>query len=71
MPPALPPETADRIARIETAVDTIALEVERISEGQRFVTRLISETRPLGAGAAEPIVLRQGDKVPIARIDLG
>lgn len=32
-----------RLARIEQAVDAIALEVERISEGQRFMTRLLSE----------------------------
>jgi hypothetical protein len=29
--------------RLERAVDAIALEVERISEGQRFVTRLLAE----------------------------
>jgi hypothetical protein len=32
-----------RLERIETAVDTIALEVERISEAQRFAARLQSE----------------------------
>ncbi len=32
-----------RLARLEQAVDAIALEVERISEGQRFTTRLLSE----------------------------
>ncbi len=68
-PPALPPESVDRIARIELAVDSIALEVERISEGQRFVTKLMSEPRQLGEGAAEPIILRQGDKVPVARAE--
>jgi hypothetical protein len=31
------------MARIEQAVDAIAVEVERISEGQRFTTRLLSE----------------------------
>ena len=41
-----------RLARIEQAVEAIALEVERISEGQRFTTRLLSEasrpaTKPL------------------------
>jgi hypothetical protein len=30
-------------ARLEQAVDAIALEVERIAEGQRFVTRLLAE----------------------------
>ncbi|GAC1415844.1 MAG: hypothetical protein NVSMB53_14580 [Gemmatimonadaceae bacterium] len=33
----------ERLERIEAAVDTIALEVERISESQRFTARLQSE----------------------------
>ena len=33
----------ERIARIEAAVEAIAIEVERISEGQRFTTKLLSE----------------------------
>lgn len=32
-----------RMARLEQAVESIALEVERISEGQRFTTRLLAE----------------------------
>ncbi len=66
---AFPSAVADRIARIENAVDTIALEVERISEGQRFVTKLMSASPQLGAGAAEPIVMRQAEKVPLERPD--
>ena len=38
-----PSITEARLARIEQAVDAIAVEVERISEGQRFTTRLLSE----------------------------
>lgn len=62
--PALPPavfnEAAQRLERVEAAVETIALEIERISEGQRFVTKLLSENQPapqLGAGqrSAEPV----------------
>jgi hypothetical protein len=37
-------ENSDRLARLESAVDSIAIEVERISEGQRFVTKLLAET---------------------------
>ena len=52
-PAAMPPETAERLERIERAVEAISIEVERISEGQRFVTQLMSE-RPkppsIGAG---------------------
>lgn len=33
----------DRLTRIEQAVDAIAVETERISEGQRFTTKLLSE----------------------------
>lgn len=33
----------DRMARLEQAVEAIALEVERISEGQRFTTKLLSD----------------------------
>ena len=54
---ALPGELMERFTRLEQAVDSVAIEVERISEGQRFVTRLMSESRaPLGAGSpnAEP-----------------
>ena len=41
---SLPNVAADeRLARIEQAVDAIAIEVERISEGQRFTTKLLSE----------------------------
>jgi len=33
----------DRLARIEQAVDSMSIEIERISEGQRFTTKLLSE----------------------------
>ncbi len=36
----------ERLARIEQAVDAIAVEAERISEGQRFTTKLLSERAP-------------------------
>ena len=41
--PALPSDVSERLERIERSVEAVALEVERISEGQRFVTRLMSE----------------------------
>ncbi len=33
----------DRLDRIERSMEAIALEVERVSEGQRFVTKLLAE----------------------------
>ena len=35
-----------RIAELQHAIDSVAVEVERISEGQRFTTRLLSERTP-------------------------
>ena len=39
-------ESSQRLERLEHGMDAIALEIERISEGQRFVTRLLSEAEP-------------------------
>ena len=33
----------DRIERLQQAVDAIAVELERVGEGQRFVTKLMAE----------------------------
>ncbi|MBA3671592.1 MAG: hypothetical protein H0W68_06165 [Gemmatimonadaceae bacterium] len=54
---ALPQEILDRFARLDHAVDSIAVEVERIGEGQRFVTRVLAEGNrgAVGAGAAQPV----------------
>jgi hypothetical protein len=41
----IPNEVSSQLAHLNQAVDAIALEVERISEGQRFTTRLLSEQR--------------------------
>src|SRR5688572_19191882 len=39
----VPSEVMERLERMEHAIDSIAVEVERISEGQRFTTKLLSE----------------------------
>lgn len=44
--PRVPGEVAERLARMEQAIDAIAVEVERIAEGQRFTTRLLAERPP-------------------------
>jgi hypothetical protein len=41
-------DTAQRIVQIQQSLDAMALEIERISEGQRFVTKLLAE-RPRDA----------------------
>jgi hypothetical protein len=55
VPPRELSTISDRLGKIEAAVDAIAIEVERISESQRFTARLQSEqpsARLPGAGAA-------------------
>jgi hypothetical protein len=45
---ALTPELGERLQGLEQAVESVALEVERIGEGQRFVTQLMAErARPM------------------------
>ena len=42
-------ESNQRLERLEHGMEAIAIEIERVSEGQRFVTRLLSEQAPVGA----------------------
>ncbi|MEW5916350.1 MAG: hypothetical protein AB1762_08090 [Gemmatimonadota bacterium] len=45
-------EINERMERMETALDAIAVQVERIAEGQRYTTKLLSdraESRALAA----------------------
>jgi hypothetical protein len=46
------PGDDDRMRRLEQAVDSIAVEVERISEGQRFLTKL-QTAKPLERAIGE------------------
>lgn len=46
------PETDHRLERIENAIDAMAVEIERVSEGQRFVTKLLADRQPERAGIA-------------------
>ncbi|HEY1952741.1 MAG TPA: hypothetical protein VGG76_08035 [Gemmatimonadaceae bacterium] len=40
----LGPDSGRRLERLEQGMDAIAIEIERVSEGQRFVTKLLSES---------------------------
>jgi hypothetical protein len=53
----MPSESAQRLERLEQGMESIAIEIERVSEGQRFVTRLLSEGQsPITARRiAEPV----------------
>ena len=59
---SFPRELAERLSRMEQAVEATAVEVERIGEGQRFLTRLFTEgegARVIGSGAAQPLERKQ------------
>lgn len=46
-----------RLDQIQVSVEAMAIEIERISEGQRFVTKLMSERgerEALGSGKEKP-----------------
>lgn len=47
-------ESVQRLERLEHGMDAIAIEIERVSEGQRFVTRLLSEQAPVLAANRIP-----------------
>jgi prefoldin subunit 5 len=60
----LPAELTARLTRLEQGMDAVAVEVERIGEGQRYMARLFAEDgslRAIGAGAAEPVELKARD----------
>jgi hypothetical protein len=57
----LPAELTDRLTRLEQGMDAVAVEVERIGEGQRYMARMMGEDgslRAIGAGAAEPVEVK-------------
>ena len=61
-------DAAQRMERIEQAVDTIAIEMERVAESQRFVARLLSESPQipaLGSGQEPAQPIRRGDRVEV------
>ena len=74
-PGPVPTDLTMRLERMEQAIDTVAIEVERVSEGQRFITKVLVD-RPkqassddasasplaLGAGPMEPIVVAERER---------
>lgn len=53
--PRIPTDVADRLERMEQSLEAVAIEVERISEGQRFTTKLLSESAGRGGSDASRI----------------
>lgn len=57
-------QIAPRLDRIEQAVEAIAIEVERVSEGQRYTTKSIAELRGLPIANAASWSAREAEHVP-------
>ena len=53
------------IQRIETAVESIAIEVERISEAQRFTVALLSDRMPAGEAGRRDVLVAAPGRVPV------
>ena len=51
---SVPGDVAARLERMEQAIDSIAIEVERISEGQRFTTKLLADRVPAPGSLSTP-----------------
>lgn len=61
---AFPKEIGERLGRLEQSAEATAIEIERIGEGQRFLTKLFTEgpqARAIEAGHAEMFPRSPGD----------
>jgi len=62
---AFPKEIGERLGRLEQSAEATAIEIERIGEGQRFLTKLFTEgpaARALAAPQADLVQRNVGDK---------
>jgi hypothetical protein len=69
---ALSGDLTDRLTHLEQSLDAAAIEIERIGEGQRFMTRLFTEndgSPASGEGAAERIGIDAASEAPRVRHD--
>lgn len=63
---------APRLERLEQAVDAVAIEIERISESQRFVTRILAERpRPAANAPAAPAHQEPAAERPVLALGAG
>ena len=69
----VPRELQEKLQQLTESVESIGLEVERIGEGQRFITKVFTDTnaRLLNQGSAQPIVASQrgGEHVAVPRAE--
>ena len=68
----VPREVQEKLDMLSESVESIGLEVERIGEGQRFITKVFTETnaRLLNQGPAQPIAVPQrGEHAAVPRAE--
>lgn len=70
--PTLAGEASQRLERLEQAMDAVAVEMERVSEGQRFMTKLLTDPdlgsnalAAIEAGRPVPDAGRARERVPV------
>lgn len=66
---SVPRELTDRLMHVEQTVEATAIEIERIGEGQRFLTRVLTESNaapalPAAAAQTHAVHSRPGDVRP-------
>jgi|SRR5690348_3381471 len=63
MPVHVPNLDPERIARLEIAIEALALELERVGEGQRYTTKLLEERLPNALVAGRPAPAAEGGRI--------
>lgn len=72
--PTLPPvwnDATNRLERLEQAVDTIAVEMERVSEGQRFITKIMTQGASEGAAEGAASIIPPNSGEPLRALGAG
>ena len=62
--PGIPADLSHRLERMEQSIEAIAVEIERISEGQRFTTKLLAERGSAPAQVKAPAEVERAGVPP-------
>ena len=69
---SIPRDLSERLGRLEQSMESVAIEIERIGEGQRFMTNVLVDSvsdRALGAGTMEATPVKPREHVEPLRRD--
>jgi hypothetical protein len=66
--PARSGELDDRLTHLEQSVDAVAVEIERIGEGQRFLTRFFTEHRARAGRQSDGEAVENRDQASAAPV---